>query len=216
MKIQSVGGILDPNIEKIVSLNPDVVITNGMQTNEVLKKLKDNNIAVADVTEDDTIEGIYKEITNVGCIVNKSKEAETLVGNLVYEAKSIESKTKNVPNKRKVFFCLSVGNDGIYTAGNDTFINDILTYAGAINVASDVSGWNYSLEKLYENDPDIIICSNKFNVKNSIIKYEPLKNLRAIKQDQVLEIDDNLIMRKGIRNIESIKQIAKLAYNINV
>lgn len=115
--------------------------------------------------------------------------------------------------KASVYYCISYGEYGEFTAGKDTYIDDLLSELGLENVASDLEGWTYSLEKIQEKDPDYIICSKYFDTKAGIMSYEGFKNLTAVKEGRVIEIDNNLIDRQGPRNSQGAREILEKIYN---
>src|SRR3712207_7621063 len=68
---------------------------------------------------------------------------------------------------------------GDFTATGDTFIGSMIEMAGGINVAKDSTKWQYSIEKLVEKNPDIIICSKYFNTKKGDRKSTRLNSSHA-------------------------------------
>ena len=73
-------------------------------------------------------------------------------------------------------------------------------------------GWKYSLEKLVEKNPDILICSKLYNSKKGIEAAVGYKDLLAVKSDKLLEIDENIIVRQGPRLADGLEAIAKLVH----
>ncbi|MCY1152092.1 MAG: ABC transporter substrate-binding protein, partial [Sphaerochaetaceae bacterium] len=111
-----------------------------------------------------------------------------------------------------VYYALSFGEWGDFTAGGSTFIGKMINLAGAINIAEDVDGWNYSVEQLIEKDPQIIIVSKYYNSKDQFINTWPYSSLTAVKENRVYEIDNNLLDRQGIRNAQGLLELAKIIH----
>ena len=120
-------------------------------------------------------------------------------------------KVKDVSRPR-VYYVVGFGEAGDFTAGGDTFIGTIIEMAGGDNVAKDLQGWQYSLEKLIEQDPDIIICSKYYDAKAGIEQAQGYKDLRAVKEGRLLEIDNNLLDRQGPRLADGLEELAKLIH----
>lgn len=212
--IDSVGDILNPNIEKIVELKPDIVISEGMQSSsDFSDSLRNLGIKVINLRTNKTLEGTYESIKNIGIVTSRNEQADQIINNMKKDLLKISEKLENV-EKKTVFYIVGFGTYGLSTATGDTFINDILEKAGLINVASDGENWSYNLEKLYEHNPEIIICSKYYNTKQNIKTDEGLKKLKAIQQDQIIEVDNNKIDRQTVRNIEAIKELVEKIYNI--
>ena len=143
----------------------------------------------------------------VGKIINKDEKAIEVISELKGKIEEIKTREKKDIN---VYYMLSYGKQGDYTAGGDTFLSEIIDLSGAINVSSDVKGWKYSLELLLQNNPDIILTSNK-HIKLENLKVENgYKNLDAIKKGNLYYVDENLIVRPGPRiwlGIDHIRNI---------
>jgi ABC-type Fe3+-hydroxamate transport system, periplasmic component len=210
--VESVGQLTTPNTEKIIELQPDVIITDGMQDKEFVVNLRNLGITVICLRQNQTIEGTYEILNNAGLITNTNQKSAELVENMKTEIQKIEGKVKNV-DKKTVFYAVDFGDYGIYTAGAGTYIDELFTKCGLDNIAKDSEGWTYSLEKLYENDPDIIICSKFYGTKDNLMSYAPFKDLKAIKNGNIVEIDNNQIDRQTARNVDAMKELVEKIYD---
>lgn len=209
--IESIGGLQDPNVEKIVELNPDIVIASAHFKKEVLEKLEALGVKVVVFYGEESFDGVYESITKVGNILNKNSDADTVVSNMKEKVEFVTGKVKD-EEKPSVYYVVGYGEGGDYTAGKGTFIGELIQMAGGINSASDVEGWTYSLEKLVENDPNILICSNKWDSKVGIEAANGYKDLTAVKEGRLMEINDDLIVIQGLRLAEGLQAMAKLIH----
>lgn len=214
--IQSIGSVTEPNTELIISLDPDIIITDGMQTEEFITNLRNLGLTVVIVRANETIDGTYSVISDIGKITNTEDTAKEIISQMENEFVNIQNTINSITNKKTVYYSISLSESGLYTAGNNTYINEILNKAGLINIATDMEGWTYSIEKLIEHDPDIILCSNLYNSKQELLEFEPIKDLTAITNNKIIEIDENLISRQSPRNVDAIKQLIELVYNIKI
>ncbi|OQY40731.1 MAG: ABC transporter substrate-binding protein [Spirochaetaceae bacterium 4572_7] len=210
-KIPSVGTLFQPNIEKIVELNPDIIIASTHFQQEVLNKLEEASMTVLIVEDQGSFEGVYTNINTIGQVLNATSVANELNN-------AIKTKIDNVKialstlNKPSVYYVVGFGEYGDYTAGGDTFISDIIELAGGKNSAKESKGWSYSLEKIVESNPEIIICSKYFNTKEGIMAAAGYQNLPAIKDGNIFSIDNNLIDRQGPRIAEGLEAMAKIIH----
>ncbi len=108
---------------------------------------------------------------------------------------------------------MSYGEYGDYTAGPDTFINDIITYAGCVNAASDADGWSYSTEQLLAADPYIILVPDWGY--DAFLETEPYTELTAVQEGRVLAVDANIFERVGPRNVEAVRTVFEYALDAN-
>lgn len=210
-KVQSIGTITDPNVEKIVQLKPDLVIASNLTKPNNLKKLEQLNIKVLTISKRESFENTYSNIEDIGKVLNANEKARSIVSNMKEKVKSVQEKVKDKKSPT-VYYVVSYGTSGDFTAGKDTFIGKMIEMAGGKNAASDVTGWNYSLEKLIEKNPDVLICSNKFNSKNGIKSTKGYKDLDAVKKNKLFEIDEDIISRQGPRLADGLETLAKIIH----
>lgn len=210
-KIQSVGTITDPSVEKIIDLKPDVVIASNLSKKETVKKLEDLKLKVVVLYGEESFDGTYKTINSIGEVVNAKDKAETIVKDMKTKVSAIADKVKNA-QKPTVYYVVGYGQSGDFTAGKGTFIGQMLEMAGGVNAADDTDGWNYSLEKLTSKNPDLMICSKFYDAKKGIETSAGYKDLKAVKENKLFEIDENLISRQGPRLAEGLEALAKIIH----
>lgn len=209
--VQSIGTLEQPNIEKIVDLKPDVVIASSLVSKDVVQKLEKLNVKVAVISGVESFDGVYQTIGNVAKLIGEDEAGAKIISDMKKKVTDITEKVKNA-KKPKVYYVVGFGQSGDYTAGKGTFIDELIQMAGGTNAAGDVQGWKYSLEKLVENDPDIMICSKYFDSKKGIIAANGYKDLRAVKEGKLFEIDNNMLDRQGPRMADGLEAIAKIIH----
>ncbi|MCL1818293.1 MAG: ABC transporter substrate-binding protein, partial [Spirochaetaceae bacterium] len=104
---------------------------------------------------------------------------------------------------------------GDYTAGRGTFIASIIESAGAINAGDDIEGWRYSVEALFREEPDMILCGHGTGGAGNgtpaeLRRTPPYNRLRAVREGRVYVVDNDLLDRIGPRNISGLEMLAKL------
>ncbi|OPJ55393.1 ABC transporter substrate-binding protein [Alkalithermobacter paradoxus] len=209
--IESIGSLTEPNIEKIVELNPDLVIASTHFKKEVLEKLEEADIKVLVLYGPESFEGVYEVITKLGTVLNKEDKANEVINSMKETVDYVVNKVKD-KEKPRVYYVVGFGEYGDYTAGKGTFISQIIEMAGGENVANDVEGWQYSIERLLEHDPDMLICSEHFDTKKGIQEANGYKELTAVKEDRLFEIDNNLLDRQGPRLADGLYKLAKIIH----
>lgn len=203
LDIESVGAIDNPDVELIASLEPDVVLASSIFSEESYNAITELGIPVVIVRDETSLEGMFDVIADVADVIGCHDDGVALVEELSAELDEIRA---NAPETDvTVYYCMSYGEYGDYTAGGDTFIGDIIESAGAINIADDVSGWSYSAEALVEADPDYIIIDEWSY--DGFIATEPYSSLTAVQEGNIIVIDSNLLNRQGPRNLEAVELI---------
>jgi len=199
------------NFETITKLNPDLVIVVGFGPGDDYKKLGELGFKTY-MSNSTSLEGTYAEIENIGKIIGKDEEGKSLSNNLKTQVEDIYSKVKDLPEDKKPKVFYMVWNDPMMSAGNNTFINELIEKAGGINiVAKDgLSDWpQYSLEKLIENNPDIIIAPVSLAANpDVIIKDSKYSTIKAVINKKVYIIPDNTISRPNQNVIKGLTMLS--------
>ena len=210
-EIPSIGGISNLNIEKILSLHPDLVISGSMVGKKVTDQMDQMGVPMVCVIEKPRFEALYDNIAAIGKLVGKEHEADSLnvlmrerVNALVADTSETNTITQSHNNAitPKVYYVVGFGASGNFTAGGNTFINDIIRMAGGRNIAEDVEGWSYSLEALVKEDPDYIIVRREDSA--AFCGMKPYYNLSAVKQGHVIGIVSGTLDLQVPRNIDAV------------
>lgn len=209
--VKSIGNLTNPSEEKIIDLKPDVVFVSDITSKDTVKKLEDLNIKVIVYSGEQSFDGTYKNINSIAEVLNAKDKANTIIDGMKAKVKEVEDKVKDA-KKPSVYYVVGYGQGGDFTSGKGTFIGQMIELAGGTNAANDVEGWNYSLEKLVSKNPDLMICSKYFDTKKGIEAAAGYKDLKAVKENKLLEIDDNLINRQGPRLADGLEAMAKLIH----
>lgn len=210
-EIESVGTLQEPSIEKIAELKPDLVIASTHFSKDTLTKLEELKIPTIVLYGEESFDGVYETISNLGEILNSNEKAESMIADM---KKKVEDVKKAVEGKDEpsVYYVIGYGKTGDYTAGKDTFIGQLIEMAGAENAAADVTNWKYSLERLIERNPDIMVCPLVGGYKQGLESTNGYKDLDAIKNKKLYEIDDSLITRQGPRLADGLFELAKIIH----
>lgn len=102
----------------------------------------------------------------------------------------------------KVYYVVGFGAGGNFTAGGNTFINDIIRMAGGRNIAEGIEGWSYSLEALMKENPDYIIVRREDSAAFCTMK--PYNTLGAVRQGRVIGIESGTLDLQVPRNIDAV------------
>lgn len=212
---EKIGGFSTPNIEKVISLNPDLVIATSMhqKTVEELDRLGVPVIVLFPKKVSDVLENI----TLIGRATGQEDVAEGLVKDLKARMDAVTDKTGKIPEGKRPRVYYEVWHDPLITAGPDTFVDDLITLAGGINIAGDskTSYPEISLEVVIQKDPQIFIYSHHGNSRQEIEQIYSRQNwqdISAIKNKRVYIIDQNLVQRATPRLIDGLEELAKMLH----
>jgi len=214
-EITIIGGYANPDVEKIIALEPDLVIaeSQGLQ-GEVVNTLERNGITVIGL-DPKNVSQILQNIILVGKATGKEIEAENLANELNQRIDEITNKIKNIAHRPKVYF--ELWYDPLMSIGPGTWINELIEMAGGENIFSDANSPYpiISSEAVIERNPEIIVITLGYmgGVGKSGIKNRPGWNsIDAVKNDKIYEIDENIVYRPGPRIVDGLEQLAKIIH----
>ena len=204
--IESIGGINNFSIEKLLALEPDLVLIGSMVSENTVNLITNAGITLAAVREKDHFGALFDNIEKIGLLCGHHDEALRLNDSLRRKVQEVTTHINtSASNKPTVYYVVGYGKGGNFTAGGNTFINDIFKLCGLRNIAEDITGWNYSVEALLEADPDYIII-RKEDMAN-FINTKPYNYLSAVKQGRVLPIESAYIDLQVPRNVDGLVYI---------
>lgn len=207
--LPSLGRMLDPNLEALVALQPDVVFMDRDGGGGLATALEGLGIStyLADVQD---LAGIYSTIGRVGRILGARTRAAALAADIRSELAEISARAPGGPAPTVLFL---VWLDPIVTSGGGTFADEVVSIAGGRNLFHDLSGWpTVSLEDVIERDPDFIVLPRGDGPSIDPHALENLPNWRslsAVRAGRVLVVDADLFYRPGPRVAEAARDLAE-------
>jgi len=151
---EKIGTVIEINLEKIVSLKPDLVIATALTNSKAIKKLRGLGLKVITFASPENFAGLCNQYIELARIIGKQEQAEKLIDQVNDRVSAIRKKVGNLP-KLKVF--VQVGAKPLVTITERSFINDFIEFAGCINVALGATTGLYSREEVLKKNPDIIL-----------------------------------------------------------
>ncbi|NMC12233.1 MAG: cobalamin-binding protein [Chloroflexi bacterium] len=218
-KLPEIGGNYGEfDIERIVSLQPDLVLATSLNPQELVKKLEDLDITVVYIQNPIDLEGMFENILTVAKLTGHTQDAELLVTKLNGRVEEIKNKISNIQTRPVVFYEVD-GTDASapWTSGKGTFIDTLITMAGGENLGArlNVEWAQISIEEIISQDPDLILIGDAVwgGVTVDAVKSRPgWDTLSAVKNNRVYEFDDNIVSRPGPRLIDGLESLAKLLH----
>lgn len=212
-RIESIGTLWQPSIEKILDLEPDLIIASSLANDEVLQALKKTGIPLATINKQEKLSGAMEMIQDIGILCGREEESKSLTADMRRRIDAVQERVKDLP-KPTCYYVIDFGQFDS-TATGDTYINEMIELAGGDNIAKDGSYWTYSKELLAEKDPQIIILtphwgSDYETTKQLFCSSSIYKDLTAVKTRNIYPIDNNTVDRQGPRSAQAIEDFAKI------
>ena len=205
------------NIEELTALSPDLIIVSGMSmsgADDPYASLKDAGVNVLYIPTSNSIAGIKLDIEFLAGYLLADQQGAELISDITDAVNDISEKTAGITGKKSVYFEMGAA-PYLYTCGNGTFINEIITLAGAENIYSGEDGWlSNSEESVIAADPDVIITNVQYDGYdfNEIKTRAGWENISAVKNGAVYCVGANETSRPSQHIIEGMYQIAEAIY----
>ena len=190
---ERIGTVLEPNLEKIISLSPDLVIAskegNRPQTVEKLKSLGVNVYVMGSLN---SFPDICDDFLALARIVGQEAKAKGIIENAKNKIRGIQDK---VGKRAKVRVFWEVGAQPLFTASRNSFVNDFIELAGGTNIFGELETRypQISREEVIRRDPDAIVMVTMGDVtSNEKASWEKFKELRAVKTKRIYVLDNSI------------------------
>ncbi len=222
LDLPKVGGLINPNLEAIVTLQADLVVlsANQQRTISQLQQLNIPTLAVHSATLSD----IKNTINAIGQRTSRQQQAQQLLNSLENTIQTIKEKTQTSPRPSVM---VSLGNstsseqiNTVYIAGQNDFYNDLITLAGGMNVYQDtlVNVPSLSVEGIIELNPDIIIDiypdadDHNADLQQVLQRWQSFKHINAVKNNRIYIIEESYATIPGPRISLLLTQFAQIIH----
>ena len=211
----------NPDAEAIIALNPDIVIASGHNKSgdeDPFALIKEAGIPVAYIPSSYSIDGIYGDIEFIASLTDTEKEGKNLINSMKEEVEAIKSIGDNITDKKNVYFEIGAGS-GLYTFGNETFLNEMIETIGATNVFGEENSWiTVTPEAVIDANPDVILANTPGTNEAGLTAVEDIESregwdtIAAVQNYHVYQIDKNSSSRASQNIIKALKEMAKAIY----
>lgn len=182
-----VGTVLNADIERIVSLKPDLIIAGSLSNPSEIKKLKKLGLNIRIFREPSGFEELAGQFLELGELLGRKKKAEEILKAAKGKVTVITNKKNTVP-KPKVL--VQLGINPLFAATGKSFVNDYITLAGGVNIAEKAKSGLYSMERVIKDNPDVIIIADMgIEGKTEILRWNKYQSINAVRDGRIYIFD---------------------------
>lgn len=211
--LPSLGGTIQPNLEALADLEPDLVITWA----DANQRNFGDRVAALDIpvyrAEVETIAGVRSHLRRLGTLLGRTGRAEALIDSLDH---ALESVSVSVQWREPVDVYYSVWHDPPQTTGPGTFIDEIIERAGGRNIFADATrSWpRVSVEAIVQRSPDALVIARHAPDAEGVpwIDGPGWRDLEAVRTGRYLVVDGDLFNRPGPRVAEAARRMARFLH----
>jgi iron complex transport system substrate-binding protein len=215
--IRRVGGLVDPNIEIIRSLDPDLVIAFRGNPLRVLGRLRELGLRVFVLDSPEDIDALAPLIHKIGVVTAADGAAARLSESIRARTGRVARLMEGVLRKPRVFVILY--GRGLWTCGSESYLDDLLRQAGAVNVAGRVprKWFLYTRERLVRDNPDSIVIlagseGDFVRAERLILEETSYRRIPAVETGSIFRLEESAASRFGPRLVDVLETLARLLH----
>jgi len=202
---EQVGDFINPSLEKIVSLQPDIVVLEKWSSSKVSRRLSQLDLRVFETVSPASINQVYLLIRQVGDATGRSRQAGDLVNEMRRRIDAARQRSSTFRSHPSVYVEIDPPS---WTVGGRSYTSEAVALAGGRNLFDDIDRPSLlvSKEKVLEKNPDVILS---FAAKAADIQARPgWGEIKAVKQGQIIDnFNRDLLSRGTFRLVEGIEQL---------
>jgi len=210
--ITKIGGFMDPSLEQVVALKPDLVLATEMHQS-FIKSLEDAGLKVLVLTPN-TLDEIFDSILLVGKAAGAENRAVALTQGLRDRVNVVSQKLANIPDAERPTVFYEMWYEPLMSIGKDNLIGQMITVAGGINITGDIAELypQLSEELIIARSPQVMI--NSYGHENQEISPAEIAarrgwhNIAFVKANRIYSIDSDLLTLPGPRVVEGLEKMA--------
>lgn len=202
------------NAERIIELDPDVVIGYSTGAPTGYEELEAAGIPVFVIESAQSFDDVYGDIEQIATVMGLEDKGEEINRSIQQKIDDVQEKVAAIEETKELYFEISPSPE-LYTTGQKTFQQEILNHAKVENLFGDLEGWpKISEEEVIKRNPEIITTSVSYTEDPiaEIKEREGWGDIEAIKNDQVFFLDSDITSRPGPRIGEAVELVAKVVY----
>jgi len=205
--VSIVGGFGDPSLERLLSVKPTLVLDVALSDEALAQKISEIGLRRERIPCSSLAE-IPDAITAIGTLIGHDSEARTLAADLRSIIEAFRARSLTTRHRPRVY--VEIWCDPLTTAGKNSFISELITLAGGINIGDIVNKDYFQVgpEWVLDQNPDVILClymTGSGDARNSLLQRSEWGAVNAVKTGRVYsDLDSDLVLRPGPRVLQGI------------
>ncbi|MDO9465166.1 MAG: helical backbone metal receptor [bacterium] len=210
-KKEKIGSGMKISVEKILYLEPDLILAKWYSNQKQIEKLRNLGMEVKIFPDVKNFSGICEELIELSKTIGSEDKSKQIVRRAKNKVSSIQRKIKDL-SKPKVL--VQIGAKPLWVATKDSFINDFIKLAGGINIGPSGKSGLYSREKVLEQNPDVIIIVTMGIVgEQEKETWQKYKTLNAAKNNRIHIVDSYKVCSPTpVSFVEVLEEIVEILH----
>jgi iron complex transport system substrate-binding protein len=217
VNLPGVGGYEGYDLEKIASLQPDLVLAAEINSPELVQSIENLGITVFYLSNPADINGLYENLRIAGQLTGHENDADDLVRSLQQRVDAVQSALEIATTTPKVFYEIDATDPSKpWTAGPGTYHDQFIRMAHAQNVAANAASMypQISQEELIVQNPDYILLADSIYgiTPESVAERPGWEGIKAVQEGNLFPFDSDLLDRPGPRLVDGLETLAHILH----
>lgn len=211
--IPKIGGLVDPNVEIIRSLDPDLVVAFRGNPLRLVDRIRRLGLPVFVLDIGEGLDALVPLIERIGRVTRTEERAAALAAGLRARIEAVDRGLREIAARPDVLVLLY--GQGLWTCGGQSYVDDLVARAGGTNVASALpKKWVlYKRERIIRDDPDVVFILARTAAdfaagRDRFERMPGMAGVSAVRNGRIFELDENAASRFGPRLVEVLARMA--------
>lgn len=206
-----------PDAEQLAALEPDLILVSSLSSfsgGDALDALRKTGVCLAAIPSSDSIAGAEDDVRFIAACLSADDAGEALVAEMEKTIAAVSDIAAGLTEKKTVFFEISA-LPYLYSAGAHTYLDELITLCGAVNVLGDQEGWlPVEAEAAVALNPDVILTNVNYldDPVGEILSREGWGEVAAVKNQAVFYIDNLASSLPNNHIVDALVAIAQAVY----
>jgi len=204
------------SVEKIVSLEPDLVFSVGALQQPVIEALEQMNVTVVALEPGD-FEDVYAAIELMGQLTGHEEEAAQVAADMQDRVAAVQGKVAAIPDEERLTVFWETYDEPLMTVGSASFTHQLIELAGGVNIFADLAEAypQINAEEVVEHNPAVIMAADSHGdalTLEQITQRPGWEQVAAVQSGRIHLFDADMVSRTGPRLAQVLEEMAQALY----
>ncbi len=207
-RVERIGDFINPNTERIVALNPTLVLAERWTSSRIVPKLRGMGLRVVETISPASIGEIDRLIEEVGEALDRTEQAERLIEQMHSRITTVQRGASRLEQRPSVYLEIDPPS---WTVGRRSYTNEAIVLAGGRNIFDDmdIASLLASKEEIVRRNPDLVIAFSAS--RSEVASRAGWGGIRAVRNGQIVDdFNRDLLSRGSFRLVEGIEKLATI------
>ncbi|MDP7079955.1 MAG: cobalamin-binding protein [Candidatus Undinarchaeales archaeon] len=207
LEVEKVGDVLNPSVERIVSLKPTLVL-GIVDQSAVAERLTPHGINVH-LMNATSLDGVMDEMATIARLTGAGEEGERIVADLRGRIAAVRERTTTLDETARPTVFVEVWDEPLMSAGPGTFTHDVVISAGGRPALDLTMPWpNVDAEAVIVAKPQVVLLTHTNRTIEHLRARPGWNAIPAVKDERVYLIDPDAVSRPGPRIVDAVEEVA--------